>query len=267
MIGTRYDRQDVDFVEQTSDAESDQTTTAFLPQSGIVFRLTESISTYASYTESFSPNSVERRDVNGNSFDPEEGTQIEVGLKASILNERLNLTFAAFDIEKSNITERNLDGDFDLLGALESSGAEFELQALINKDWQFRMGYAYVDSIVSESPTESLIGARNAFAPEHDAFIWTRYNLPKTIFGGVLGLSLGMNYESTRVTNASTTTQVELPSHTRIDFGAYYDINDYRIAFNIENAFDETYFTGGTQDTKLYPGDPRLVTLSLKRNF
>lgn len=264
MVGARYDTQDVDFVEQVSGFTDSQSTDAFLPQAGIVIRPNEVLSLYASYTQSFNPNSVEQRAADGSAFDPEEGEQVEIGLKTTLFDERLNLTLAHFDIEKSNIVETNIDGDNELLGALESTGFELEMQALPLDNWQVRLGYANVDSIISESPTASLIGARNAFAPEHDAFFWTRYNIDRPVFGGVVGASLGLNYESERFTNASASSQVELPAYTRADVGFYYDVGRYSLALNIENLFDETYYTGGSNDTKIYPGDPRLITLSLK---
>lgn len=267
MIGARYDRQDVDYIEQVSGFTDEQSSESFLPQGGIVYRVTDRLSLYASYSQSFNPNSIERRAADGSSFDAEEGSQREIGLKASLWNERVNFTFAGFEIEKSNILERDTNGDWALIGALESRGVEAELQALPVENWQFRLGYAYVDSIVAQSPTAALVGARNAFAPVHDAFLWTRYNYPQTVMGGTVGVSLGLNYESGRVTNASAATQVALPAYTRVDTGVYFDTDRYRLALNIENLTDETYFTGGSNDTRLYPGDPRLVTLSLRVGF
>lgn len=264
MAGGRYDRQDVDFTEQNTGVTNDQTSDVFLPQAGIVIRPNDLLSLYASYTESFNPNSVEKRDVNGNAFDPEMGEQTEAGIKATLFDERLNLTFAAFDIEKTNIIETNLDGELQLLGGLESQGAEFEMQALPLENWQIRFGYAYTDSVISESPNEALVGRRNAFAPVHDAFFWTRYNLPRQVWNGTVGASIGVNYESDRVTNASPSTQVELPGYTRLDLGFYYEVERYRVALSIENVTDETYYTGGTNDTRIFPGDPRLVVLSVK---
>ncbi|MCV6621778.1 MAG: TonB-dependent siderophore receptor [Cellvibrionaceae bacterium] len=267
MLGGRYDKQDADFKEQVSGFTDDQSSDALLPQAGVVFKPSENISFYASYTESFSPNSVERRAADGGSFDPEMGEQFEFGVKAALLDERVNITAAAFNINKSNILERNEDRDWELLGELESEGYEVEIQALPTENWQLRMGYAYVDSVISKSPNASLIGARNAFAPEHDAFLWTRYNFPELSRGAVVGVSLGLNYESERYTNASPSTQVELPSYVRTDLGFYYELNDQRYAINIENLFDEEYHTGGSRDTRIYPGDPRLISFSFNYSF
>nr|WP_321358911.1 TonB-dependent receptor [uncultured Hyphomonas sp.] len=264
MVGGRYDRQDVDFTEQVSGFTDDQTSDVFLPQGGVVIRPNDVLSLYASYTESFNPNSVQNRDANGNPFDPEKGEQTEAGIKATLFEERLNLTLAAFDIEKTNIVETNINGDLQLLGGLESQGAEFEMQALPLENWQIRFGYAYTDSVISQSPDETLIGQRNAFAPVHDAFFWTRYNLPREVWNGTVGASIGVNYESDRVTNASPATQVELPGYTRLDLGFYYEAERYRVALSIENITDATYYTGGTRDTRIFPGDPRLLVLSIK---
>lgn len=262
MLGARYDRQDVDFVDQSTGFTDDQATGTWLPQGGVVIRPSDILSLYASYTESFNPNSVEQRAEDGSSFDPEVGEQVEVGAKAALLDERLNITLAGFNIEKTNIVETNQNGDLELLGALESKGVEFELQALPVANWQIRAGYAYVDSIISKSATAALIGARNAFAPEHDTFLWTRYNFPRQVLAGTVGASLGVSYESVRFTNASAATRVKLPGYTRTDIGLYYDRERYRLALNVENLLDERYFNGGSNDTRLYPGDPRLVTLS-----
>lgn len=267
MIGARYDRQDVDFTEQVSGFSDEQSSESFLPQGGIVYRATDRLSLYASYSRSFNPNSIERRAADGSSFESERGTQREIGLKASLWDERVNFTFAGFEIEKTNILERDLNGDWALIGELESRGVEAELQALPVENWQFRLGYAYVDSIIAESPTAALVGARNAFAPVHDAFLWTRYNYPQPVMGGTVGVSLGLNYESERVTNASASSQVVLPAYTRVDTAVYFETDGYRLALNIENLTDEVYFTGGTNDTRLFPGDPRLVTLSLRVGF
>ncbi len=82
-----------------------------------------------------------------------------------------------------------------------------------------------------------------------------------------MGLSLGVNYESERVTNADVSTQVKLPSYTRTDVGVYYEAENYRLAFNVENMLDEKYYTSGSRDTRIYPGTPRQVSLTYNVYF
>jgi iron complex outermembrane receptor protein len=52
-----------------------------------------------------------------------------------------------------------------------------------------------------------------------------------------------------------------------IDLGLHYEINDYRASLNVENVFDELYYTGGSGDTSIYAGDPRNITFSLSGKF
>ncbi|KKN34079.1 hypothetical protein LCGC14_0797210 [marine sediment metagenome] len=267
MLGGRFDTQRTRYNEKVTNDFEKANTHKFLPQAGIVYRATDNISLYASHTESFNPNTIEKRSASGDSFAPELGTQNEYGIKASLFDDKLNITAAHFKIIKDNIIETNNNDEYELLGQLESKGMEFELQALPIENWQIRLGYAYTDSILSKSPTANLVGQQNAFAPTHNAFIWTRYNMPKPVWGGRLGSAVGVNYQSSQFTNADPDKQVELPSYVRFDLGFYYDIQSYQVALNIENLFDKTYYTGGKTNINIYQGDPRLITLSLKKSF
>lgn len=267
MAGLRYEKQDVDFIERTGDVTDSQQTDALVPMAGLVFKANESLSVYASYGESFNPNSVEDSDVNDDAFDPEEGEQFEVGFKAFMFDNKANISFSYFDITKDNIVERNENGDDELLGALESTGAEVELLAQPIDNWQIKAGYAYVDSTVVSSPDETVKGNPVAFAPKNDFYLWTRYNLTQTIKGWVTGASLGINHESERFTNSDSLTRVALPSYTTVDAGIYFEQENFSVAFNIENIFDELYFDGGSRDTQLYPGEPRKLSLTLSTKF
>lgn len=265
MLGGRFDTQRTRYTEKNASEFEKQNTKKFLPQAALVFRATDEVSLYMSHSESFTPNSIQRRNADGKSFDPELGKQNEFGIKAALLDNRLNFTASSFKITKTNITEQDdLNKEYKLVGELESKGTEFEIQALPIENWQIRVGYANTDSFISHSLESKTEGNRNAFAPKHNGFIWTRYNIPKPVWGGNVGTSLGLNYQSSQYTSSDKASRVELPSHTRVDLGFYYDIKQYRFALNIENLFDETYYTGGSKDTIIYPGDPRLITLSFK---
>lgn len=99
MGGLRYMRQDVDFDYVSKSTDDTQSTDAFVSQAGIVYKIIDGTSLYTSYGESFNPNSVEKKDVNDDAFDPEEGRQYEVGVKTDLLSNNSKLTIAYFDIE------------------------------------------------------------------------------------------------------------------------------------------------------------------------
>ena len=78
--------------------------TAFSPRVGIVIKPIEDISIYASYTESFNP--TLGQSVSGDVFEPERGNQIEVGLKADMLDGRLSATLAYYQLRRTNVLPR-----------------------------------------------------------------------------------------------------------------------------------------------------------------
>lgn len=55
---------------------------------------------YASYSRAFNP--VTGTAFDGSAFQPERGTQYEVGVKAD-LNDRLSATLAFYDLTRSNV--------------------------------------------------------------------------------------------------------------------------------------------------------------------
>jgi len=268
MGGLRYSRQDIDFERVDTGFTDSSSNDAFVSQGGIVYHLTEATSLYVSYGESFNPNSIEDKDVNGDNFDPEEGRQYEVGVKTNLFNDKTNLSVAYFDIKKTNVVEEDLvTGESELLGGVESTGVEVELLMKPIDNWQVKLGYAYVDARISDNPDENIEGNRTPASALHDAYFWTKYNFPYKIANGIVGTTLGANFESSRYTDEDSSDRVELPSYTTFDVGLHYDIDKYRASLNVENLFDKTYYVGGSDDSSIYAGDPRNITLSLSGKF
>ena len=268
MAGLRYSRQDIDFERVDTGFTDSSSNDAFVSQGGIVYHLTEASSLYASYGESFNPNSIEDKDVNGDNFDPEEGRQYEVGAKTNLFNDKTNLTIAYFDIKKTNVVEENLvTGEDELLGGVKSTGVEVELLMMPLENWQVKLGYAYVDARITDNPDDNIEGNRTPASALHDAYVWTKYNFPYQIANGTVGTTLGANYESSRYTDEDSTDRVKLSGYATFDLGLHYEIKQYRASLNVENIFDETYYIAGSSDSSIYGGDPRNITFSLSGKF
>lgn len=154
-----------------------------------------------------------------------------------------------------------------MLGEVRSKGVETELLMKPLENWQVKLGYAYVDSEISENPDASIQGSRTPMTAYHDAYFWTKYNFPYQIAGGVVGTTLGANYEGARYTSEDPSDRVELPAYMTVDVGVHYEVKDYRLSLNVANLLDEEYYVGGTDSHRLYLGDPRNVTLSVSGKF
>ncbi|MEH2423815.1 MAG: TonB-dependent receptor [Nostoc sp.] len=109
-------------------------------------RTIEPISLYFSYSKSFNPvifgtSRTEAR------FQPEKGEQLEVGLKADLIPDKLSATLAFYDLAKQNVLVTDPeDSRFSIqTGEQKSRGVEFSLTGSPVKGWNIAVGYAYRD--------------------------------------------------------------------------------------------------------------------------
>ncbi|MEP0357677.1 TonB-dependent receptor [Paraglaciecola sp.] len=268
VVGARHDRQKGDYKLIGTDTFEETTSSSTTFNGGLVYQVTQSTSLYTSYAESFNPQTVGSYDINNEQLPAEEGEQFEAGIKISMLDDDLNINLAYFDLVKSNISEENPNTGFDeVIGEITSEGVEFSLQYQPTRTLQFQMGYTYLDAFVSQSYNEEELGNIAAFAPQHNAFFFGRYNHPEEIMGGIVGASLGAKYESSRFTDVNVDDRVSLPSYGVIDIGIFYELDDIKYALNVSNLTNETYYVGGVQDYRIYPGEPTKVSLSMRYNF
>ncbi|MGF1518698.1 MAG: TonB-dependent siderophore receptor [Nodosilinea sp.] len=204
LIGGRFDttRYEDDF--GTLESQSD---TAFSPRAGIVYQPIEPISLYASYSRSFNP--VIGRSRTDTTFEPERGTQYEIGIRADI-TERLSATLAAFEITKSNVlTTDPEDSRFSIqVGEQRSRGIELDVTGEILPGWRIITSYAYTDAIISQD-NNIPVGNRIFNVPQHAASLWTTYEIQQGNLQG-LGLGLGLYYVGDRFAdNQNTSTMLD----------------------------------------------------------
>ncbi|MEH2081941.1 MAG: TonB-dependent receptor [Nostoc sp.] len=105
----------------------------------------EPISLYTSYSSSFVP--VIGNAVDNSVFEPQRGTQYEVGVKAD-LSDRLSATLAAYQIAKTNVLTTDLNNpSFSIqVGEQRSRGVELDIAGEILTGWKIIAAYAYTDA-------------------------------------------------------------------------------------------------------------------------
>lgn len=270
LFGGRYDTQSGDYHlryiddDETANESVDVQTTAF--NAGATYQLVPQAAVYASVSQSFNPQSIPNFDADNNQLDPEKGIQYEAGVKLSLLQDKLNAHLAVYDLTKENIAE-TVNGARALVGTVESQGAEVSLQYQPSPNWQFQAAYAFTDAEVSETADDDSLGNVPKFVPEHSATLLARYNHPEDVLGGLVGMGLGWRFESARYTDEETAKRVRVPSYHVTDLNFYYELENLKLSLILENVFDELYFVGGTNDTEIYVGDPRSITLKAKYVF
>lgn len=77
----------------------------FTPYFGVTYTLSRNFSPYVSYTAIFNPQSAQ--DVRGRTLDPEQGSNIEAGIKGEWARGRLSASAALFEVKRDNLAVRD----------------------------------------------------------------------------------------------------------------------------------------------------------------
>jgi len=261
IVGARYDSFDIKVFNVVANESRNRKDDKVTPRGGLVFKPMENISLYASYSESFLPRSGEQfANINGNNnqLDPNTFTNLEGGIKWD-LRPGLSLTAAVFEIEQSS--PQIADNNPETLDVIDSeiTGFEAQLQGQVTESWYIAAGYSQLEGeqVNRSGPT----GLRPRELPEQMLSLWNTYQVSHS-----LGLGLGLTHQDDSFINNSNT--AFLPSYTRIDAAAFYDISpDFRVQVNIENLTDELYFPNSHSMHQTTVGRPLNARLTVSRRF
>ncbi|MEP3653500.1 MAG: TonB-dependent siderophore receptor [Litorimonas sp.] len=257
IVGARFDSFDIDVNNVVANEQRSRKDEEISPRLGLVFKPQENISLYGSYSESFQPRSGEQfANINGDNdaLDPNIFTNLEAGLKWDFAN-GLSFTAAVFEIEQESpvISDTNAE-TFDIIETT-INGFEAQLQGQITQDWFVSAGYSYLDGEQSDGTL------RPRELPENTFSLWNSYQVTDAF-----GLGLGLSYQDESFVNNSNS--ATLPSYTRFDAAAYYDVSDdLRLQVNIENLTDTLYFPNSHSTHQVTVGAPLNARFTISGNF
>ena len=238
-----------------------------LPRLGLVYLPVPELSLYASYSQGFQPQYSNLRAAGG-PFDPEKGTQYEVGAKAELLSGKLITTLAVYDLKKTNIVipdPTDVNGVRQLPnGAARSRGIEFTAQGNISEQLSIITNYAY-NKTKRLKGTDLGVEEGGVFpmAPQHTANAWLKYQFTN---GGLKGFGVNGGIQHVGKRNTFTTDFV-LPAYTTVDAGLSYRRSGFNIGLNINNITDVRHYTGGYGRGIFWAGMPRSFRTTLSYTF
>jgi iron complex outermembrane receptor protein len=269
LLGLRYERY-TDLVGYKTAAETPVHQHALLPRAGLVFTANDHVNLYGTYVQGYSPQTAATiaNPNAGGPFNPLTSNMLELGAKSSWLQDRLSITTAAYRIEQRNVLYNANDvGQPDLLrqvGAEVSKGIELDVLGQLSLNWSVTASYAYNEAAISESPLAAEVGAQKPNAPRHLANLWTRYSLDR---GALSGLGFGFGTNLATIRTLSLNTAQTIPSYTLLNAALYYRVNRVSLQLNVNNLADRTYWVGGYDYIRLFPGAPRNFLLTLGYTF
>ena len=254
IIGGRLDEFELDVDDQTptnaSGGDASRKDEEFSPRLGFVYKPQEGTTYYASYSETFIPQSGDQyADLKGDkkNMDPDVYESTEFGVKFDLKN-GISVTAAKF---KLNEVAPNGPPNTSNYKIEETAIDGYELQAVgnVSENWFINAGASFI----SDADTIKEVPARTLS-------VWNLFKV-----NNKLSLGLGIiNKGST----AGKSDNVTLPSYTRVDAAAYYKVDDnMQLQLNIENVTDELYYPFAYGDHQVSVGAPLHATIKLVGSF
>ncbi|WP_028623198.1 TonB-dependent siderophore receptor [Pseudomonas sp. Ant30-3] len=276
ILGSRLDWYDYDDRSGDGDFKVTRNLTRY---AGLIYKLDDHHSVYASYTDIFTPQTS--KDISGKLLEPIVGENYEVGIKGEYFDGALNASLAVFQIDQKNrasLADSQLGCPvmtcYETSGKVRSQGLDLELQGALSENWQVGAGYTYTRAhyIKDENP-ENKNQRFDTDTPEHLFKVSTVYRLQ----GPLEKFRVGGNvYWQSRMYNDVPLTagsyRLEQGSYAVTDLMAGYEVNKHLdLQVNANNVFDRVYYssigyntTWGSTDNY---GTPRSYMLTAKYKF
>src|SRR5262249_22750177 len=177
--------------------------------------------------------------VSGGGLVPEEGDQVEAGVKYEPDFIDGLFTASIFQINRKNMA---LTDPVTFLqrqvGEVRSRGVEFEGKVNLDQNWKMLGSYSYTDLDITKDLDPTVIGNSPYLIPNSTASLW----LDSTVTDGELeGLSIGGGVRYQGKSWADEANTLRVPSATLFDAGIRYEKKGWGAALNVTNLFDKEY--------------------------
>ncbi|KQB37679.1 TonB-dependent siderophore receptor [Flavobacterium aquidurense] len=275
---------------------------AYSPKAGLVIQPTKDLSLFASYSNSFTPNTGTTVDLKP--LDPSIIDQYEVGIKKDFWKGLLSTNITAYQISNNNlaqtapfladgVTQNATTTLKELVGATKGKGVEIDITATPVEGLNIMAGYSFNETKVSKSSGTNgslVVGDILARTPKNTANLSFFYKLPE---GLLKGLSFGAvaNYVGDRTggwnddylwTAVKPTPanpkpdpayivtirdrDIPLKGYTTIDASIGYEWRKISILCRLSNITNELNYTVH-ENYSVNPIAPRQIMTSLRYKF
>lgn len=249
-------------VVETLDDEGNK----FLPQAGLIYKLTPDVSLYGSVSKSFTPST--NVDDDGDVGKPEQGTTWEMGSKWQV-SPRLFASVALFNIDERDMS-LSINGATRAINKARSRGAEFELNGEILPDWELSANYSYTNAkIIDDGVNAANNGNRLQNAPRHSGALYLSHNL---VIGGIPGdfrVGGGARYVGTRAGDPENS--FTLPNYVVADSFIAWNNRLFgektQLKLNLNNLFNEHYYTSSGGNLRVREGETRNLMVQASVEF
>ncbi len=258
LVGLRWSYQDARAADTLTYATGktvigkDKVDKAFSPRVGVVYKPFATTSVFASYSNSFVPNSG--TDIYYNPLDPSIIDQYEIGIKNDFLKGLFSVNVTAYRIVNHNLAQT---AQFDsaglpnsntalkqLVGETTSDGIELDVVAHPVKGLDVIAGYSYNNMRYTKTPDAKgnyVEGQRLVNTPANTAngtIFYTFQNKLKGLKVGATAVYIGKRYGGWNDTKEQTqkfSRLIPIAGFTTIDFSAGYTYKNISLLAKVSN--------------------------------
>lgn len=299
----RYDWYDQSTLNKKNATTATLEQNAFTMRLGALYELSDGLSPYASYSESFEPQAGTT--YLGEAFSPVTGRQYEAGIKWQPKGTSALFTLSVYDLRRQKVPVADpLAGTNGIptnstiqIGEVRVRGVELEGRGEIRPGLSVVAAASYTDAIITQGApavpptatntgTPTTTGARQLGVPEWGASTFITYDLGKAqaASGLLAGLRIGggLRYvggsDGTTtyavINNVTTFQRFRTDGFVLVDAVVGYDLGQaskgfdgWEAAVNVANLFDKRHVSACPFNNSCYYGAARTVAASLRYSW
>lgn len=237
-----------------------------VPYLGAVYDLDQRFSVYASGTTIFMPQSAQTEA--GKTLDPQEGRNLEAGVKAEFFGGRLNASAAVFHLKQDNYAQEtggltpSGGTAYRAIDGVTTKGYELELSGQVAPNWQLHAGYSHKVSRQDGLKVSTL-------TPENQFSLYSSWK-PAAVPGLTLGGGARWQDKTWGDVSHPTlgTVRHEVDGYWVADAMVSYQFSPRLTGrLNVTNLFDKKYYTIFSVYSTYSWGQARAVALNLDYRF
>lgn len=238
-----------------------RTDTPFSWSAGALYKILPGVSPFIGVARSYLANFSSEATQAG-IHDPESAMQYEAGVKFSVLEDRLTLSIAGFNVQRDNVF--TLVGDTGFFDDQKTRGLEADFQLDVSSDWKIIANATdQAASLTSNPSAPAALGRQPIGVPLHIANVWSTYDFA---IAGLTGFKIGagLQYRDKIFGDALNTETV--PAYTIFDAVLSYARPTWDASIGMKNITDKLYFTNAN-GAGAFVGEPRTVYAKAAMHF
>ncbi|MCL2716556.1 MAG: TonB-dependent siderophore receptor [Alphaproteobacteria bacterium] len=209
---------------------------------GALYKLFPGVSPYVGVSRSFLSNFNSENTQTGIGA-PESALQYEAGIKFSLLNDRVTLSTAVFDLLRENVASPLTVNDIEtvVFDSQRTRGFEAALDARLTEQWRVFANVTAQKAVITDNPQGiTSVGNHPQGVPAYMANLWSTYSFS---IAGRPGFTagLGVNYRDRSYSDITNVNSIPAFVVANAFFG--YEEKNWGISLNVKNFTNQRYYT------------------------